>query len=94
MRRQQDSEVRQQPCPYNMPWVKEGENTCFACTSDRPLFNLGARKCEKDCTEFSNDPSFVLNIATHTCGYNTNCPPGQYFDETTRKCSIAPTYTN
>ena len=92
--REQSTDTKLQPCPYSQPWVKIQDNTCFACTTDKPLFNVGTRECEKDCTQFSKNPAFVLNLTTHACGYNTNCPTGQYFDETLRKCSTAISYTN
>ena len=43
--RQSLSDMKLQPCPYNMPWVISQNNTCFACPNDKPLFNVGTRIC-------------------------------------------------
>ena len=42
---QQNNDTKLQPCPFTQPWVKVQDNTCFACTADKPLFNVGTRNC-------------------------------------------------
>lgn len=30
-KKQEENNMKMQPCPYNLPWVQLENNTCFAC---------------------------------------------------------------
>ena len=90
----EQNNVKLEPCPSATPFANWEQNTCFACTTVKPLFNLGTRACEKDCTQSSKNDAYVLNMISHVCGYNKNCPQGQSYDETLKKCSTVQSYYN